>query len=368
MPRHALAPLNPQDAFRRNALVILLGTSGVAAAVSLIVTPLIGLSGLDRLGPVLIAVKAVIFLLWLWVRPQAFRVVGTIELTVEAATGVLKLASILLVDQLSAGLGGYVMWLPQTYILAALVLPGRWSLLVSLGVYALLLVPGVMFWSSEAIPPAVKASFGNTIVQMYLLHAALIAFFALLGRAMEAYATAERQLEHNARLAHSDALTGLANRRQLMDWLERATQDSTRTGEAFSVLLFDLDHFKGVNDTFGHDTGDDVLRFTAQVARTVMRDQDRLGRWGGEEFMVILPDCDERGAERIAVRLQWAMGARPHPRAGAITVSCGVAARRPGEDASDVLRHADEALYAAKREGRNAVRTRSRGPMTVPQP
>ncbi|MFC4638431.1 GGDEF domain-containing protein [Deinococcus hohokamensis] len=345
--------LSPQDAFRCHALIILLTCSAAAALCSLILTPLVGLQGLDTVGPVLIFIKSVLFVTWVRRRPEAFRLVGLIELVLEVVTGAVKLTTVLHIDQLSYGLGGYLNWLPLIYVLAALVVPGRWGLVVSMGIYGVLLVPGIAFGLSAQVPAGVKMLFGNTVVQMYILHAAFIAFFALLGQAMEAYTRAEGQAELQARLANSDVLTGLPNRRQLTVWLERLRAPGAGAG---CVLLFDLDHFKAVNDTHGHDVGDEVLRLTATCAREAMREGDLLGRWGGEEFMAILPGCPLVRAQSVAARLQASLHATPHPLAGVVTVSCGLAEVRPGEDIDALLRRADAALYRAKREGRDLIR------------
>ncbi|MFC4425186.1 GGDEF domain-containing protein [Deinococcus navajonensis] len=345
--------LSPQDAFRCHALIILLACSAAAAVCSLILTPLVGLQGLDTVGPILIFVKSVLFVAWVRRRPEAFRLIGMIELCLEVVTGAVKLTTVLHVDQLSYGLGGYLNWLPLIYVLAALLVPGRWGLPVSLGIYGVLLVPGIAFGLSPQVPAEIKTLFGNTVVQMYILHAAFIAFFALLGQALEAYTRAEGQAELQMQLANSDALTGLPNRRQLSVWLERASAPGAGAG---CVLLFDLDHFKVVNDTYGHDVGDEVLLMTATCAREAMREGDLLGRWGGEEFMAILPGCSLSRAELVASRLQAGLHAAPHPVAGVVTVSCGLAELRPGEDPRTLLRRADAALYSAKREGRDIIR------------
>lgn len=165
------------------------------------------------------------------------------------------------------------------------------------------------------------------------------------------------KLEH---LASRDELTGALNRRAVMRLLDEERQRMMRTGQPFGVALFDLDHFKLVNDGFGHQTGDETLRHFTRKAFASMRSTDRLGRYGGEEFLMLLTATADEAAARVAaerVRVgtaghDWAIVA-PGLK---VTVSAGVALCQPGETAEQLLHRADQALYNAKREGRNCVK------------
>jgi diguanylate cyclase len=167
-----------------------------------------------------------------------------------------------------------------------------------------------------------------------------------------------QQIQINAVEARTDPLTLLANRRALDDELERRLAELRRQGRIFSLLMADLDRFKGVNDAYGHPVGDQVLREVAATLRRKMRDMDLVARYGGEEFAMILPGtCGAdacKAAERIRVAIE---AARFHHRGEAlrITVSLGVAEARAEENAAAVILRADKALYAAKAGGRNAV-------------
>ena len=161
--------------------------------------------------------------------------------------------------------------------------------------------------------------------------------------------------------AHRDHLTGLANRSALEDHLLRAWYAYERHGDPLAVVILDLDHFKAINDTFGHPTGDEVLRIAARSLANSVRGSDLVARYGGEEFVVVALDCPLSSAvclaERFRARLaEHAISARGNEIP--ITVSAGIAladrARQSGP--TELLRHADEALYQAKRSGRNAVR------------
>jgi diguanylate cyclase (GGDEF)-like protein len=161
------------------------------------------------------------------------------------------------------------------------------------------------------------------------------------------------------RQALVDGLTGLANRRQSEDSLTAEIVRAQRLGTPFTLVLADLDDFKAVNDRNGHVVGDDVLRGFASVLRATVRDTDLAARWGGEEFLLLLPGTDAAGGVELADRVRTALAERTFlGRAGAIvTVTCsfGVAEHRVGEDARELIASADRALYRAKREGKNRV-------------
>lgn len=156
------------------------------------------------------------------------------------------------------------------------------------------------------------------------------------------------------RQAHTDALTGLPNRRVLYQEIEQMLLDLGR-GSPGGVILLDIDHFKAINDAHGHPTGDDVLVQTGQLLRLDLRGEDTLGRWGGEEFMVVLPDTPPEGVLMVAERLRARLQDTPHPEAGTVTASFGVAAAQPGDTLSLLTTRADGALYQAKQGGRNRV-------------
>jgi diguanylate cyclase (GGDEF)-like protein len=162
--------------------------------------------------------------------------------------------------------------------------------------------------------------------------------------------------EHEA--SRRDALTGLPNRRGFLESWEEALQRNRRSGRPVSVVLGDLDHFKRINDTHGHACGDTVLRAVAQAIRSCLRAQDVVSRWGGEEFMLLLPDTDLAGAGHVAETTRLAVRAlrveHPGP-AFQVTISLGVCEHRPGRSMEETIAEADAALYRAKQEGRDRV-------------
>jgi diguanylate cyclase (GGDEF)-like protein len=155
-----------------------------------------------------------------------------------------------------------------------------------------------------------------------------------------------------ARLASSDALTGLANRRQLAFALGREVARTLRTKEPLSVALIDIDHFKKINDTFGHVVGDVVLREVAAVLAGTVRDVDLVARYGGEEFAILLPDCASAGALAVVERVRSAVASMGS--VAKVTVSAGIAtAVGEGTDGDALIAAADQALYESKRTGRD---------------
>ena len=158
--------------------------------------------------------------------------------------------------------------------------------------------------------------------------------------------------------ATHDNLTGVANRGVIMDTLQRERARQTREGGSFGIVLVDLDHFKYVNDTYGHPAGDDVLRETAQRMMACVRPYDSVGRYGGEEFLIIVPSSEAKGTLGLAERIRRAIEAKPMMANAipiAVTASLGVTASVSASpvDAQEILRLADAALYRAKERGRN---------------
>ncbi len=167
----------------------------------------------------------------------------------------------------------------------------------------------------------------------------------------------EREL---ARLATRDDLTGILNRRALLEHLDTALQHLRRGGPPLSVLLLDLDHFKRVNDTWGHGAGDAALCQFVALIQTQLREIDQLGRLGGEEFVLVLEQSDHESAQAVAERIRRVVQDTPFVidagHAVQLTASLGLTAARVADRrASDVLERADRALYRAKAEGRNRV-------------
>lgn len=184
---------------------------------------------------------------------------------------------------------------------------------------------------------------------------AIITLIAGLQRGRARLTALNREL---ARLAAVDALTGLRNRRAIEASLHDALSAARRHGQALSVLVLDIDHFKNFNDTLGHRTGDAILAHTASVLDGALRAEDSIGRWGGEEFLVVLPETDESGALHATERMRAALVAdQPEEatsRGLAVTITIGVAEWHR-EEMDELVTRADSALYLGKAAGRDTV-------------
>ncbi|WP_201353476.1 GGDEF domain-containing protein [Hydrogenimonas urashimensis] len=161
------------------------------------------------------------------------------------------------------------------------------------------------------------------------------------------------------KMSYTDTLSGLYNRRYFMRYMEKEWQRFQRGGEPFSLLMIDIDHFKKINDTYGHPTGDVVIQKVAKLLRREIREMDFAARIGGEEFAVILPDTDEQKAVEVAERIRQQAECRRFTVTGKekidFRLSVGIAIAQNGDDISQLMRASDQALYEAKKRGRNRV-------------
>jgi diguanylate cyclase (GGDEF)-like protein len=182
---------------------------------------------------------------------------------------------------------------------------------------------------------------------------------AQLHQAREAAEIANRALlaanTELQRLATTDRLTGIWNRLHFDEAAVAEIERAARYGEPLSLLIFDIDHFKTINDTHGHLVGDQVLVELTQRVRQHLRTADVLARWGGEEFVVLLPHTRGEDAVKLAEKLRRLVAGAPFPEVGQVTSSFGVAEFRPHETTDLWLTRVDDALYAAKAGGRNRV-------------
>jgi diguanylate cyclase len=184
---------------------------------------------------------------------------------------------------------------------------------------------------------------------------------SVLHRTREEKVRLIEQLAAAETASQTDPLTGIPNRRSLERVLAGGIDDARDRREPLSIAILDIDHFKAFNDLHGHETGDLVLRLVARTIAGALRDGDTVARFGGEEFVVVLPRADLATAAKVADRLRHTLEAREVTNRrtgtgyGKVTASFGVASLKAAETGNDLLRRADEALYVAKRTGRNRV-------------
>jgi diguanylate cyclase (GGDEF)-like protein len=240
-------------------------------------------------------------------------------------------------------------WIPVIYIVSFLFLPIKQAILSALGIYCLMLV---LLFLAHADVFELK----NTVLQAILLNSALsqgVCIFCLFGvvklkRNKDASDLHAKKME---KAANIDGLLGIGNRRMLQGKLNTMTKNYT----PFSLLLIDVDHFKAINDTHGHLVGDDILRELTKSMEESLRPEDTIGRWGGEEFLVIANGIGLKRAEMLAQRIRAAVAQYEFFTVGRVTVSIGVAQFQPDTSVSHTFSVADKALYEAKHAGRNRV-------------
>jgi diguanylate cyclase len=235
--------------------------------------------------------------------------------------------------------------------------------LLLLVLLALLAYAGMVLLSAYARPGVVDAA---TEVTLFVVLGTVLPWFAAMGgyiqslrkRLNQSNRELQQALEKVHDLSIRDELTGMYNRRYLAEALHREKARFDRSGSDFSVCLLDIDHFKRINDECGHAAGDAVLQEFARLTQSSLRAGDMCGRFGGEEFMLLLPHTKPERAMVIAERLRLTVAHRdfpgvPTPRR--ITATTGIAAYRPGEDTAQTIARADAALYRGKAQGRNCV-------------
>ncbi|RDI95373.1 GGDEF domain-containing protein [Meiothermus sp. QL-1] len=242
------------------------------------------------------------------------------------------------------GISPALLWFPVVYLMAFVLLRRRQALYFSLGYLGLgVLLGGLGLLQS----PQINHTALNTTLQFVLSNLAFLMLLFVLAYLRRYYAQMHQ-------MAHTDALTGLLNRRGMQEVLELELERARRYGQPLALLLADIDRFKLVNDTYGHSVGDQVLREVAARLQRHLRENDVLARWGGEEFLLLAPGTDLPQAQRLAQRLLEVV--RQSPLTGvSVTLSIGVAAYRPGDTPAALLSRADEAMYRAKGGGRDQV-------------
>ncbi len=213
----------------------------------------------------------------------------------------------------------------------------------------------------QTIPVAEHARFITFVHKIAALDAALAGEVYHIAQMRHLESSVNRLRDERTQLRHkadTDVLTGLANRASLLPELSRALAVSVRESQPLCVIMADLDLFKKVNDSYGHQAGDQVLRDTAVRMRTALRDFDLVGRYGGEEFIALLQNTSLEVARQIAERVRMRVGEHPFEITDGsinVTLSQGIALAHEGDTVESVIERADTAMYAAKQAGRNCV-------------
>ena len=240
-------------------------------------------------------------------------------------------------------------WLAPYFLLVFLVFGTRLGLFVSIGFLVMALIPGLNHFDNPGghMPEELLL-----LAQMYISMALVIILLAVLSAIVRLQARHALAMEA---AANTDALTGLSNRRHLEALIGEEIARAERYGHGLALIFFDLDHFKRVNDAHGHQEGDRVLQGIQDLFRAHIRQVDTLGRWGGEEFVVLTPEMSRQQALALAERLRGVIEEYQFDGVGRLTASFGVSGFEVGDTVTTLTRRADEALYAAKQGGRNLV-------------
>ncbi len=229
----------------------------------------------------------------------------------------------------------------------------RASVLIVTSLYGLsvIILGGQILFSMphEPLEPGLRS------LQVYGMGAIFLCFIYIVSRYRAQTQRLQIEYELMEEWAFVDMLTGLANRRRCEQVLQEAIARYQRYGEPFTICLWDIDHFKQINDTYGHEGGDQILRQMARLARTTIRSTDFVGRWGGEEFFLLLPCTHLAEAEQLTDRLRHQIMGRIGLSDRVVTASFGLAEHHPSDDQTSLLARADSALYEAKSTGRNRV-------------
>ncbi|HFB53767.1 MAG TPA: sensor domain-containing diguanylate cyclase [Sulfurimonas autotrophica] len=218
-----------------------------------------------------------------------------------------------------------------------------WDTILSGDTYKNILInkkkDGTLFYDEKIISP-LKNEKGN------------IRYFVSTSRDISDRIALEKELKQ---LATKDALTGIYNRYKINAKIEEEIKRADRYGEPFGLIMFDIDHFKKVNDTYGHDVGDYVLQELSRIILNNIRETDSFGRWGGEEFMLLLPYTSQEKIIEIAEKIRKTIQEHTFEDVKQITVSIGVTLYKKDEGISQLIKRVDTALYEAKSHGRNQV-------------
>ena len=244
----------------------------------------------------------------------------------------------------TGSLGDFIVWMPLIIMFVFLTLGTKKGVTFSILLFVITLGIGLNY-SGRLSPESI-----DSLIQY---HAANIVYILILYYAQNMF-RAYAEVEIFKRHAYIDSLTGIANRHQIDEWLEEKLEAAEEEHKLFSITFFDIDHFKKVNDRYGHKVGDCVLKELCAIISANLSTGDLFGRWGGEEFILISDVTGKQTFEK-ADRYRELVGMHNFKEAGKLTASFGVTDFRPGDTSDSLLNRADEALYSSKNSGRNKV-------------
>jgi diguanylate cyclase (GGDEF)-like protein len=252
--------------------------------------------------------------------------------------------------------GTFPQWFPLIYVMGFLFLRRQTAINFSIVIYASIVIPVSLNLIFNYVNFSQKLQY-PIILHMLTAHPIYIALLLGVSTLQEAFIRSSAYAEAMSAAAQIDYLTQLPNRRSLTERLQTqlAQFQSGQAQSSFAVILLDIDRFKQINDTFGHDMGDRVLIAIANILQSHLRKQDIIGRWGGEEFLMIAQDATAIDAAQTADRLRSLICQQVDCAGATVSASFGISLVTPIDTLESVVQRADQALYAAKENGRNRV-------------
>lgn len=353
--QHASATLHP---FKLLVLKMLLSIGTLAI---LLIWPFEIYTGrlvwIDAIAYPIILTVCLASLALIQLRPKLLGIAEHLAFFTFASYMIVQLQSIIFgfqQDTAVYSLATLAQWFPLVYTTAFIFFDARRAMIISAGIYLSFLIPIIYKLASDV--PVFAANDGYPIMLNILTaHPVYIVTLTGITRLKSHFVDATADASLMSRAANIDYLTGVMNRRAAAHELQVALAEALRSGQCMACLLIDIDHFKQVNDRFGHDVGDEVLIAVAAALREQLRAGDLLGRWGGEEFIVLASHICPDESVSLAERLRGHIAQLALPQAAAVTLSIGVAGTRPGDTPEALVKRADEALYRAKQLGRNRI-------------
>lgn len=339
------------DRFKRVVLMTMIALGALATVVGWCLMDARG-EGSPELDTVWVVTTAVLSALFVaaWLRLLSQRLIELICLVFAVGTCAACMALRMYSPRYGASidLQPLYLWIPVLYVFAFTLTDHRTGLKLSLGImllYVLVSLPYLMRGDD--------AGYANFTVQLHVVSVVLIVALYFFASYQHRLVLVQQRAEQLARLSNTDELTKLSNRRRMAAAIETELALRTERGGTFALMLFDVDHFKAVNDGYGHAAGDATLVALAARATQVFRATDTVGRWGGDEFLALVRDVGPEEAMRLAQVLCREVAAAPLADGHPVTVSCGATVSGRVDNIDSLLQRADAALYAAKRAGRN---------------
>ncbi len=345
------------ETVKRNILLIAMP----AGVVSMLIVWGIGLkqhtlSVWDFIALPFLAVAFLCLGVLLWRRIILLRTFELVVYTLVVLYAISEFVSVLVQTIVTKGIfsSNFTLWIPLIYVLAFLILDIQRALICSLIFLFSILAVGVGLLVRFSLA-GMHFQDISLLAQIYLASAFYIVVLYIMARLKDHYVSERSIVDAMSKLAMTDPLTKTDNRRLLDRLLREEIVRAERHAFPLSVLLFDLDRFKNINDAYGHNTGDVILQEVAHLLRQNIRASDPFGRWGGDEFLCLATNTDGKQATELAERLREALQRYRFTKVDSITASFGVTTYQPGDTPETLVRRADMGLYKAKASGRNRV-------------